>query len=142
MEEKTYECNDELTAVLFKHGFKEMTKAADRIKGKKEFRKGIRSRIVITFDYINVEVFEENSGCNFGHPRITEEDLKMLLWYTNSNNADKEHISDGHFDLHRVRQNHKTMTSLLGYSKEFNHRNTESRRFERLLNNYQGISLD
>jgi hypothetical protein len=143
MEPKFYECNDELATVLKKHGFVETTDQDDKRKGKKEFRLGrTKSRIILRFDFINLVIFENGSGCNFKSSEIPADDLKMLLWYIKSTTADKNHISDGHFDLARVNQNVETMTSLLGFSKEFNHRNAESKRFERLLDNLQSVRLN
>lgn len=143
MDKKYYECNEELAAILLKHGFVETTDAIDQKKGKKEFRLGARrSRMVLRFDYINFTVFEEASGCNFKSVKIPGEDLKMLLWYTQSTTADKNHISDGHFDIDRVRQNVETMTALLAYSRQFNDQNAESKRFQRLLNDLDTIQLN
>jgi hypothetical protein len=143
METKFYGCNEELATVLQKHGFIETTNQEDKQKGKKEFRLGpTKSRMILRFDYINLVVFENGSGCNFKSSEIPADDLKMLLWYIKSATADKNHISDGHFDLARIGQNVETMTSLLGYSKEFNHRNAESKRFERLLNNLHSVQLN
>jgi len=73
---------------LLKHGFIGTTCQEDKVKGKKEFRLGQkRSRMTLRFDYINVIVFEDGSGCNFKSNKIPAEDLKMLLWYTQSNAA-------------------------------------------------------
>jgi hypothetical protein len=143
METKFYECNNELAGVLHMNGLVETTDHIDQQKGKKEFRNGPqRSRMIFRFDYINFIVFENGQGCNFRSDKISAEDLKMLLWYNNSSAGDKEHISDGHFDQDRVRQNVQTMTSLLGYAKEFNSRSAESKRFERLLSKLAMVKLN
>ncbi|XHR97424.1 hypothetical protein ACFJIV_12660 [Mucilaginibacter sp. UC70_90] len=143
MDTRFYECDDELAVILQQHGLVETTSQIDKRKGKKEFRLGpAKSRLVLRFDYVNLEIFENGSGCKFVTGKISAADLKMLLWYIGSNANDKNHISDGHFDLSRVRQNVQTMASLLGYSKEFNCRNAESKRFERLLNNLQSVQLN
>jgi hypothetical protein len=143
MEAKFYECDDELATVLLNHGFIETTNQDDKRKGKKEFRLGPRrSRMLLRFDYINFHVFEDASGCNFRSTKIPANELKMLLWYVQSSTVDKNHISDGHFDLYRVKQNVETMTSLLGCYKEFNRQNAESKRFARLLNNLHAVHLN
>lgn len=143
METKFYICNDELATVLLKHGFKETTNQEDKRKGKKEFRLSpTKSRMILRFDYINLVIFENGNSCNFKSSNIPGSDLKMLLWYIKSTTADKNHIADGHFDLARVSQNVETMISFLGFSKEFNRRNAESKRFERLLNNLQSVQLN
>jgi len=143
MDKKYYECNEELAAILLKNGFMETTNLVDQQKGKKEFRIGPkRSRLVIQFDYMNFKLLEESSGCNFRSAKIPQDDLNMLLWYAQSTTTDKNHISDGHFDINRVRQNVETMTSLLAYSREFKHQNAESKRFQRLLNNLDTVQTN
>lgn len=144
METKTYTCNTELAAILNRHGFIDTTKKYDQIKGKREFRKGRTSTMVIYFDYENFKMFEGTHGNNtFERASIIEaDDLRLLLWYVAGNKSDREAISDGHFDLRQARQTHATMTSLLGFSKEFNHSTPESRKFDRLLGKHRAIVLD
>ncbi|MFA6082831.1 hypothetical protein [Mucilaginibacter sp.] len=143
MEEKIYQCDQELEALILKQGWIETTDAIDRKKGKKEFRKSKGGRMLMRFDYINFVVYENSVGINrLEGPRIAEGDLKLLFWYINSNPADKDYISDGHFDLDRTRQCAETMDSLLGYYREFNRSNRESKKFERLLNNLKSVNLN
>ncbi len=99
--------------------------------------------MLIRFDYINLVVCENNVGCNgIGGPRIPAEDLRLLFWYFNSSPADKQEISKGHFDLNRARITYETMTSLLGYAKEFNHSTLKSKKLERILGSYEKIQLN
>ncbi|RYE11958.1 MAG: hypothetical protein EOP45_23765 [Sphingobacteriaceae bacterium] len=143
METKLYECGDELAAVLLKHGFVETTGLEDKRKGKKEFRLSPKkTRMILRFDYVNLVIYEHGHGCNFKSSSIHTDDLKMLLWYIKSTTVDKNHISDGHFDLARVKQNVETMTSLLGFSIQFNHNNAESKKSERLLSKLGSIQLN
>ena len=138
MEAKIYKCDEELETLILKQGWVETTDARDKQKGKKEFRKSKQGRILIRFDYINLVVFENNVGCpGIGGPRVSSEELQLLFWYLNSKANDKEEISDGHFDLQRAKSSLQTMSSLLGHAKEFNRSTPESRKFERLLNNYR-----
>lgn len=143
METKIYECGQELENLIRNQGWIETTDARDQQKGKKEFRKSRNSRTLIRFDYINLVVFENHIACNgIGGPRITSEELQLLFWYLHSNSVDKQTISNGHFDLDRARSSQQTMTSQLGYSKEFNRSTPESRKFERLLNKYSAVNLN
>jgi len=47
MDTKTYTCNSDLEDILYRYGFADTTKKYDQIKGKREFRKGKTSSIVI-----------------------------------------------------------------------------------------------
>ena len=143
MESKTYACDAELEALLLRQGLVETTDDRDKRKGKKEFRKSKNSRTCLRFDYINLVIYENGAGVNgLEGSRIAEEDLKLFFWYFNSNTGDKNYISDGHFDLDRARRCHTTMTSLLGYAKEFGRSNRESKKFERLLNKYNAALIN
>lgn len=140
---KIYGCNDELINIIRKYGFRESTNAYERGKGKKRFRKGKLSEMQIYFDYENFKMYEENRGCDaFDNNNINADDLRLLLWYVSSTAADREHISDGHYDLRTAKQSLQTMSNLLRSAKEFNHRNEDSLLFERLLAAHDAISLN
>jgi len=133
-----------MQAALGRYGFIDTTKKDDKAKGKLESRRGRSSQTVIYFDYQNFQMFEKARGRNAfeTHSVITADDLHLLLWYVVSNRADREEISDRHFDLHLARNNYKIMVSLLRYAREFNHSTWETKRFERLLNKHDAIQLD
>jgi hypothetical protein len=138
METKKYECDAELEDILKQVGFHDCTKKFDRDRGKRTFRKGKLSAMAIHFDYENFKMFENDRGCDaFDNNRISQSDLQFLIWYIQSPLDDREHISDGHYDLRRVKDSYTTMKSLLGFHQEFNHITDESQRFERLLKSYE-----
>jgi hypothetical protein len=140
---KTYSCDTELEKVLLKQGLVETTDVADKRKGKKEFRRSKNSPNCIRFDYINLVIFEHGVGINgLEGSRIAEDDLKLFFWYFNSNTGDKNYISDGHFDLKKTRRCAEHINNLLQSYREFNISNSESRKFERLLNNLNSIQLN
>lgn len=143
MDAKFYQCGNELEALIRNQGWVETTDERDKLKGKKELRQTTKARMLIRFDYINLVVFENSSSCHgIGGSRIAAEDLRLLFWYINSTAADKQTISDDHFDVDRARSTYQTMSSLLGYSREFNHMTREGKKIERLLNNFSAINFD
>jgi len=143
MEEKTYRCDKELEILILKQGWVETTNPTDRQKGKKEFRKTKNGRIRVRFDYINLVVYENHLGCNgITGTQIKADDLRLLFWYINSNVADRETISDGHFNLIKARDFHNTINQFLRLSKEFNANSRESRKYERLIENYQSCLIN
>ena len=143
MDEKIYECNAELEAVLKRFGFIEVTSRVDQIKGKKEFRKGRSSETLIRFDYINFKLFEGIHGCrDFGGSRIPAADLRLFLWYLGARGSDKQEISGNFFELGSARSAYQSMKKTLDIHKELGLSNPKSRKIERLVNNYSLIRLN
>lgn len=102
---KKFKCNKELERVLKNEGFVETTSALN--KNKKEFRLSNRSTRYILFDDANFYFFEGLVKCkDFGNSSISEEDLKLLLWYLKATSVDKKHICSGvSFSLEKAREN-------------------------------------
>ncbi len=138
-----YECNAKLESLIKNFGWIETTNAIDQKKGKKEFRKAKNSRTCIRFDYINIVIYENGAGVKgLGGSKIAREDLRMFFWYINSVSRDRDYISDGHFDLNKVRQRIHAMNSLLLNYNEFNIKNQEKKRLSRLLNSFNSVSIN
>lgn len=137
--EKTFECNAELEEVLKHFGFNETTDLIDKRKGKKEFRKGRKTKI--KFDYINFVVFEDSYGCNgFNKHKVLAKDLQLLFWYHNSSWSDRQEISDGHFDLDSARRSFQRLNEELGFHKEYGWSNRKTQKITRMLNIHSSVN--
>jgi len=143
MEVKIYPCDAELEAVIKQQGWIETTDDRNKQKGKKEFRKSKNARTCMKFDYINFVVYENGVGINgLRGPYIAADDLKLLFWYLECKTADKDYISNGHFDLECVHSSVNHMTNWLNGCRKFNLSTRESKKFERLLGRLDAIKLN
>ena len=76
MENMKFETNKRLEDFFLDHGFKETTDEDYKHRGKKEFRKGRRKRVI--FDYINISLCE-GAAVLYHKTSISREDLTNFI---------------------------------------------------------------
>lgn len=139
---KKFRCNRELEQVLKNEGFVETTPALN--KSKKEFRLSNRSKKYILFEEANFYFFEGLIKCrDFGSSIVSEEDLKLLLWYLKTTSVDKRHICSGvSFSLEEARENLVVFEKEKEYCLTNKIKSKAFSKVKRLIKNYNKCILD
>lgn len=136
---KTYKANEDLIDVLISHGFIETTPKYDLGRRKKEFRLSKTSQKKIYFDYENIHIFKSSWGQD-QKMRITEDDLKCILFYFKTNYNDYREVDkDGKFKFENVKNKIASMKRELELLVEFNTKTTRMGKLKRIIETYENI---
>tara|TARA_B110000114_G_C15012622_1_gene365443 strand:+ start:618 stop:1040 length:423 start_codon:yes stop_codon:yes gene_type:complete len=139
---KIYEANNELEDVLTKHGFEDYSTEIDNHKGKRRFKKSKSAKKWIYFDYVNITVFNSTSHQD-SRIKMTESELKALILYFELSPTDsKEIFLEGIFDFKKSLKKLESMKSEILRQSELNNQNSRTKKFSKILNTYNNISLN
>ncbi|MBY0377310.1 MAG: hypothetical protein K2Q33_01940 [Gammaproteobacteria bacterium] len=137
----TFECNTELENILLAQGFAETSSLRDKIKGKKEFRFRNTST-KLHFDYMNLKLIEGlRVSEEFGSSAVQGKHLKLLLWYLNSDYADRKEISESGFSVQDALHSYQAINQELSFYVENDLKSRKLNKLKRLIDGYNKIPL-
>jgi hypothetical protein len=83
-----YEADEQLGAILLKHGLNDVSDADYKRSGKFRFGKTANSSPYVIFDYINIHVGSRSSYKSLG-PRIDGDVVATMLYFLTAKKADR-----------------------------------------------------
>lgn len=138
---KTFEANEELSKILIKNNFVELSSEIDIKKGKKQFGLSKFSKKKIYFDFINIAVYDGSHGQDEKY-KLNENDLKILILYFKLKPSDLKELTRGlTFEFGKAIERFNELKEELVDLKRLSPKKPRIGKLERIIKTYNEIKL-